>query len=290
MTVSYQTADGTATVADSDYAAVAATVLTFNPGQTSKTVTVLVTGDSSVEPNETFTVNLSGASGATIADATGQGTILNDDGAALPLLSINDVSLAEGNSGTTAFTFTVSLSGASASPVTVSYETAEGTASVLTDFTEVTATVLTFAPGQTSKTVTVLVSGDTSAELTETFAVNLSGASGATITDGAGQGSIVNDDGAALPAAPSSLAATALSRSQIGLVWTDNASNEAGFRIERSRDGTSGWLQVATVAANVTSYTYSRQPTLTTYFYRVRATNAVGNSVYSNVASATTLG
>ena len=89
--------------------------------------------------------------------------------------------------------------------------------------------------------------------------------------------------------APSGLVATALSRSQIGLVWSDNAANESGFRIERSFDGSSGWHQIATVAANVTAFVHARQPSLTTYFYRVRATNAVGDSAYSNVASATTL-
>ena len=90
--------------------------------------------------------------------------------------------------------------------------------------------------------------------------------------------------------APSSLAATVLSRSQVGLVWTDNAPNETGFRIERSLNGSSGWRQIGTVAANVKAYTHSRQRALTTSFYRVRATNTVGDSTYSNVASATTLG
>jgi len=91
-------------------------------------------------------------------------------------------------------------------------------------------------------------------------------------------------------AAPSGLVATALSRSEIGLSWTDNASNESGFRIERSFDGSSDWHQIGTVAANVTAYTHARQRPLTMYHYRVRATNATGDSTYSNVATATTLG
>ncbi len=78
VTVKYATANGTAT-AGSDYAAVPSTLLTFAPGQTSKTVTVNVAGDTIKETNETFTVNLSGASGATIFDGQGVGTILNDD-------------------------------------------------------------------------------------------------------------------------------------------------------------------------------------------------------------------
>jgi hypothetical protein len=92
------------------------------------------------------------------------------------------------------------------------------------------------------------------------------------------------------PAAPSNLTALGLSKSQIGLSWTDNASDETGFRIERSWNGVSDWRQIGTVAANTTAYTHSRQPPLTTYFYRVRATNAAGNSPYSNTASAATLG
>jgi hypothetical protein len=120
------------------------------------------------------------------------GTILNDDG---PVLRITDASKAEGNSGTTPFTFTVTLSPASAGPVTVKYATANGTALAGSDYAAVPATLLTFAPGQTSKTVTVNVMGNTTVEPNETFAVNLSAASGATIFDGQGVGTILNDDG-----------------------------------------------------------------------------------------------
>jgi hypothetical protein len=189
VTVKYATANGTA-AALSDYAAVPATLLTFAPGQTSQTVTVNVTGNTTVEPNETFAVNLSAASGATIADGQGVGTILNDDG---PVLRINDVSKAEGNSGTTPFTFTVTLSPASTVPVTVKYATANGTALAGSDYTAASGT-LTFAPGQTSQTVTVNVMGNTTVEPNETFAVNLSAASGATLFDGQGVGTILNDD------------------------------------------------------------------------------------------------
>src|SRR5207249_1544242 len=78
VTVQYATADDTATTADADYVAAAGTV-TFLPGQTSQTVTVNVVGDTKFEPDETFFVNLSGASNATIADGQGVGTIDNDD-------------------------------------------------------------------------------------------------------------------------------------------------------------------------------------------------------------------
>jgi ribosomal protein L35AE/L33A/urease beta subunit len=191
VTVNYATANGTAT-AGSDYTAASGT-LTFAPGETSKIVTVLVTGDTAVESNESFVVNLSGATAATLADAQGAGTILNDDTA----LSINDVSVTEGNSGTVTATFTVSLSAVTTQTVTVSYATANGTATAGSDYTAASGT-LTFAPGQTTKTVTVLVTGDTLSEANETFFVNLSGATNATFADSQGQGTILNDDGPGL--------------------------------------------------------------------------------------------
>src|SRR5207244_2505474 len=99
VTVDFATADGTAT-APSDYTSQNGT-LSFAPGETTKTITVPVVGDTAVELDETFFVNLTGASAnATIADSQGLGTILNDDAAPppLPQLSIDNVSLTEGNS------------------------------------------------------------------------------------------------------------------------------------------------------------------------------------------------
>ena len=191
--VRFATVAGTAVVG-SDFGATSGT-LTFTPGQTSKTVTVQVKGDTQKEANETFTVKLSNPTGATLADAVGLGTILNDDG---PVLKINDVSKAEGNSGTTAYTFTVTLSPASTGTVTVKYATANGTAVAGSDYSAIPATLLTFSPGQTSKQVTVNIKGDTSREANETFAVNLSAATGATLFDGQGLGTLLNDDGSVL--------------------------------------------------------------------------------------------
>jgi len=84
------------------------------------------------------------------------------------------------------------------------------------------------------------------------------------------------------PAAPSGLSATAVSSSQIDLIWQDNADNEKGFKIER------GSVQIDTVGANVTSYSDSGLDPLTTYTYRVRAYNDADDSAYSNEDSATT--
>ena len=90
------------------------------------------------------------------------------------------------------------------------------------------------------------------------------------------------------PAAPTLLAATAISATQINLSWNDASSNESGFKIERSPDGVNSWTLLTTLGANVTSYANSGLACATTYHYRVRATNAGGDSPASNVANATT--
>ncbi len=94
----------------------------------------------------------------------------------------------------------------------------------------------------------------------------------------------------AIPAAPTNLAATVISKSQINLAWTDNSSNETGFRIERCKGSTcTNFTLVASVGANVTSYSNTKLNANTTYRYRVYAYNAGGNSGYSDIATATTL-
>ena len=92
----------------------------------------------------------------------------------------------------------------------------------------------------------------------------------------------------AIPAAPSDLTATAVSRNRIDLAWTDNSSNETGFRIERSTDGTS-FSSIASVGPNVQTYRNTGLQRNRTYWYRVWANGSAGNSGYSNVATAATL-
>jgi hypothetical protein len=192
VTVSRQTQDGTATAAGQDYGALAATTLTFAPGEVQKTVSVNVNGDTGFEPDENFAVKLSLPSNATILDDTGQGTIQNDD--AQPGLAVGDVSVSEGNTGLTDLIFTVTLTNASSQSVSVGYATQDGTATIAgSDYASASGT-LTFDPGQTSKTVTVKVTGDVTFEPDEGFALNLSGATGAAISDAAGLGTIQNDD------------------------------------------------------------------------------------------------
>jgi ELWxxDGT repeat protein len=188
VTVAYATAAGTAT-AGTDYQSVSGS-LTFAPGETVKTITVLVNGDQFGEPNETFVVNLSSATNATIADAQGTGTILDDE----PRISIGDATVTEGNTGTRAITFTVTLSAAYDQPVSVAYATGNGTATAASDYQAVNSGTLTFSPGQTTKTITILVYGDRVPEPNETFFVNLSPPASAVVTDGQGMGTIVDDE------------------------------------------------------------------------------------------------
>ena len=189
VTVNWTTADGTATTGAGDYVGDSGT-LVFAPGDETKTISVTINGDSKFEADEIFFLNLSNATNASISDVQGVGTITNDDPA--PSLSINDVTQPEGDSGSSAFTFTVSLSAVSGVTTTVNYATAGGTATGL-DFLDASGT-LTFAPGVTTQTLTVQVVGDTRFEPDESFFVNLSGATNATIADGSGRGLITNDD------------------------------------------------------------------------------------------------
>jgi hypothetical protein len=193
---SYATANGTAT-APPDYAS-ASGGLMFPAGAGGATMTISITinGDTSVETNETFFVNLSNADGAVITDAQGTGTIIDDDsGPTLPTLSINDVFIQEGDSGTVDAILTVSLSAASNSAVSVNYATADGSATVQDDDYRSRSGTVTFPAGDGSpKSVSISIVSDSRSEPDETFFVNLSSPAGAAITDGQGVCTIFNDD------------------------------------------------------------------------------------------------
>ncbi len=196
VTVAYADAGtGTAT-SGTDYTAITGGTLTFPVGTTSQTFNVAVTGDATNEANETVVVTLSSPTNATISTANGTGTITNDDGSTL---SIDSPTVAEGDSGSTNLTFTVTLSATSAQQVTVDYADAgTGTATSGTDYTAITAGTLTFAAGATSQTFTVAVTGDATDEANETVVVTLSSPTNATIAAGAGTGTITDDDGPAV--------------------------------------------------------------------------------------------
>ena len=207
VTVDYAEGAGGTAEAGSDYTALAASSLTFAAGDTSRTITVSVTGDTEDEPDETVTVELSNAANATIGTGTGTGTITDDDEPVSeeptpeepvspdPTLSIDSPTVAEGDSGSTDLTFTVTLSAASDGEVTVDYaEGTGGTAESGSDYTALAASSLTFAAGDTSRTITVSVTGDTEDEPDETVTVELSNAANATIGAGTGTGTITDDD------------------------------------------------------------------------------------------------
>jgi hypothetical protein len=186
------TTNNASAVAPTDYVTVPPTELDFAAGETSKTVSVTVNGDTTFESNETFVMRLSSAVNTILSDDTGVATITNDD--TRVYLSINDTYVTEGNAGTTTATFTVTRSGGSSAAVSVSYVTGNGSAVAGTDYVAVPATVLNFASGETSKKVTVAVNGDTTVEPDETFVVRLVSPVIAIVSDDTGTATIENDD------------------------------------------------------------------------------------------------
>jgi RNA polymerase sigma factor (TIGR02999 family) len=188
----YAVSDGTATLADNDYGAASGTV-TIPAGQTSGAITVDVVGDTKHEADETFGVSLSGPSGGTLGNASANATITNDDQP--PAVSIDSIALAEGDTGTQAFVFTVSLSQASGLPAAVDFATADGTALLANNDYQAESGTLSFAPGVVSQPASVLVNGDQILESDETFVVNLTNPGGALAGSLQGTGTILNDDG-----------------------------------------------------------------------------------------------
>lgn len=192
------TADNTATVSDNDYVAKSLTAQTIAAGNQTYQFMVTVNGDAIVEANETFLVNVSNVTGATIGDGQGLGTIQNDDS---PTLTINDVSASEGNGGTTTLTFTVTSSlPPPAAGITFDIATADGTAhddnppSEDNDYVARVLTAQMITAGNTTYTFAVTVNGDTLVENNETFFVNLTNVANAAVLDDQGQGTIQNDD------------------------------------------------------------------------------------------------
>jgi Ca2+-binding RTX toxin-like protein len=174
----------------------------FAAGETTKMITVNVAGDAIVEPDETFTLTLSSpSSGTSITTATTTGTIRNDDLAAPgPSLALSGaLNLAEGDSGTTAFIFTVTRSG-DISGVSSANWAVSGNGGSAVDAADFLGGVLpsgtvSFAAGESTKTLTVNVAGDRLAEAHESFTLTLSSPSaGTSITNGTTAGTITNDD------------------------------------------------------------------------------------------------
>ena len=189
VTVNYATR-GDTVLPGTDFGQVSGT-LTFGPGTTTLTVAVPVSGDVIDEANETVTLTLSAPTNAVIGTAVVQGTIADDDGP--PSVTISDVTVVEGNSGTVNAVFVVSLSAPSAFAVDVYYTTVGGTAASGQDFRPVAGT-LTIAPGSTTAPITVLVLGDMLREPSEFFRVDLKAPHNATLLDASGVGKISDND------------------------------------------------------------------------------------------------
>ncbi len=193
LTAAYVTRDGTA-LAGIDYAGQNGSV-TFNPGETVKFVSIPVASDTVIEDVETFALVVSDTAtpGASVVATI---AIVDDDltPGATPNLAISDGSpVREGDSGTRAAEFTVRMDRPLARPVAVKYATVPGTATAGEDF-EVAQGALTFAPGESTKTIRVLVKGDSEIESNEDFTVVLLEPFNARVASATGLGIIVDDD------------------------------------------------------------------------------------------------
>jgi Calx-beta domain len=193
IAVGYTVTGGGTASPGSDFTPVTGSV-TFADGESSKTFFVPIVEDNVDEADETATARLSTTGDLDTLGAASTATLNILDNDPSPSMAIGDVSASEGNSGTTDFTFPVTLSAASERTVSANFFTQSGTAVGGSDFQQPNTNMVTFAPGQTSATITISVIGDTSVEADETFFVNISGPQNATLADGQGKATIVNDD------------------------------------------------------------------------------------------------
>ncbi|MCX7041876.1 MAG: S8 family serine peptidase [Gammaproteobacteria bacterium] len=208
-----------------DYVAKALQGQSIAAGQTLLNFTVSVNGDTAIENNETFTVNLVNASGAPVSKGQGLGRINNDDAASL---SIADVLVNEGNSGTGTATFVVRLSAPLPNPVSFNIATSNGTATAGSDYVARSQTGKFMDAGRTTQAFDVVINGDVTVESTESFNVTISNVSGATLADGSAVALISNDDGAVAPA-PGSFSAQGYSVAPV-VVVDDLSSDRAKTR------------------------------------------------------------
>ena len=207
FTVDYITSDNTATIADADYNAVTGTLNFAGTVGETQTISVPVNGDTVVEGNDIFHVNLNTlsnnfAGNLTIADAQGDGAISNDD---VATLAINDVVVTETNSGAVNAVFNVALAGATTSGFTVDYATTDNSATTADlDYVAGTGTLNFAGTAGEVQTITVVVNGDSTVELDEAFLVDISNIS----NNFAGSLTVVKSQGCLLYTSPSPRDAT----------------------------------------------------------------------------------
>lgn len=187
------TSDATAT-SGSDYAQTRSESQVMPAGGTTTTFTVPIKGDSAAEMNEQFLVNIENVVGATISDGQAIGTLVNDD---LPTISIADVSISEGNAGTSKASFLVTLSTPVPTPVSFHFATTAASAVDLSDYWPNLGGA-TFPAGSTSMTIDVDVIGDTLNEDDETFTMGVFVFDGALPGKTVAVGTILNDDAPSL--------------------------------------------------------------------------------------------
>ncbi|HMT09232.1 MAG TPA: Calx-beta domain-containing protein, partial [Pyrinomonadaceae bacterium] len=182
--------NGTAT-SPGDFGPFTTTTVTFPDGDsTPQTFVITINEDAIYELNEEFDVALSATSINLVGETA---TVAITDNDAAPTISVDSVTLAEGNAGTTNFNYTLTKTGLTEVNATVSYATADVTATSTLDYAPITATPVTFLPAETTQTFSVTVYGDSTYETNETFAVNLSTAVNAVLGSN-GTGTITNDD------------------------------------------------------------------------------------------------
>lgn len=168
------------------------------------------TGDDTVLGHSGNDILSGGGGSDSVVGGSGDDLLLSGGGSTSPLIIIDNVTMDEGDTGTTPFTFTVSLSVAGTSTITVDYTTVDVAAMAPDDYTAASGT-LTFQPGVTTQTLAVDVVGDTTVEATETFTVVLSNPVGAVISDATGLGVINDDDNNTTPLSESAALAAATS-------------------------------------------------------------------------------
>ncbi|HEX8618752.1 MAG TPA: Calx-beta domain-containing protein [Thermoanaerobaculia bacterium] len=271
VSVDYATSSGSAQT-PSDYTAASGTLTWANGDGAAKTFAIPIVDDTIFEGAETVTITLTGFTGGASV-GTSSATLTITENETFPVLTVSSVSQAEGHTGTsTAFQFSVTLSPASASVVTVNFSTAAGTATAA-DFSAA-AGPLSFAAGVTSQVVNISVLGDNAGEFDETFTVVLSSPVNAT-AGSAGTGTIVNDDP---PPTPIGVVANALSTTAITINWLA-VPGATTYQIERQTSAAGAFTLVGTAATH--SFINTGLTAATAYRYRVRAMNAFGVSAFS---------
>ena len=267
VTVRYATVDDTA-VAGSDYTRTTGT-LRFDPNERTDTIRVPILQDSTAEPSESFTVELSSPNRATVSDGTGAVTIEADP---MPELRISDAApVAEGNDAV----FTVSLSTPSSQVVTVEYRTVDGTAGAGSDYST-TSETLRFDPLETTKTIQVPVLTDSMSEPSEDFEVELRNPSRATLDDARGVGTIAADPPPEQVTDFEQVMGVGVAPGNAQLVVTWTAVDNAGGYTVQWKSGGQGYnngTRLATVTSgSTTRYTIPSLTNGTAYTVRVIAT------------------